>query len=174
MEMELDFMTFIANLKDMTQTDNDTLRKVLAKTPIEYWPNFIFYYSVFDKTNAEKCIKYYTDLIDQVVSLADQNTFSDNQVQLYKSFVQIYHNIDNRNFDISPIENIIEMEFTSVPDKYMQYMVRYNVLLWYSNKIFEDSSYLPKMRKLIQYLTDHEADYKALSDEVDANFRKKQ
>lgn len=174
MNMDLAFMTFIANVRDMSQTDNDTLRKVLEKTPIEYWLDYIYYYAVFDKTDTTKSIKYYTDLIDQVVSLADVDTFTDNQVQLYKSFVQIYHNIDNEDFDISPIENIITLEFTTVPDKYMQYMVSYNVLLWYSDRIFGDPSYLPKMRELTQYLTDHETEYNSLSAEVDKVLRNKQ
>lgn len=174
MNMDLAFMTFIANLRDMSQTDNDTLSKVLEKIPAEYWLDYIFYYAVFDKTDMDKSIKYYTDLIDQVVSLSDENTFTDNQVQLYKGFVQIYHNIDNEDFDISPIENIITLEFTTVPDKYMQYMVSYNVLLWYSNRIFGNPSYLPRMRELTQYLTDHETEYSNLSAEVDKVLRNKQ
>lgn len=171
MNMDLDFITFKANMRDYSSNSNDLLVNILSNVSTEYWIAYVFYYAFFDKTKTEKGIAYYCNLVDQVAKLSTDYTYDESEVQLYKEFVKIYYNVDNHDFDIAKTKELIEVEFTTTPDKYTQYMLRYNLLLWYSNVIYTEPSYLSEMRELIKYLNEHKNEYDELSSAVTKEVR---
>ena len=165
MDMDLDFITFKANMRDYTKNTDDLINSIMLSIKPEYHVIYALNYAIFDKSQKEQAVPYYQDLIEQICRLSSYD-YSEESIKLYKDFVAIYFNVDNSDFDIDEIVYLCKFEFTTVPDKYKQYMLRYNLLLWYSNMIWKDESYLPAMRELLQFLKEHEDEYKALMDEV--------
>lgn len=171
MNMDLDLIIFKANMRDFTHNPDDLLLRLFSTVDAEYWITYVLYYAYFDKTNAEKAIEYYTNLIDQVASLSEDHEYTESQIQLYKEYVKIYLNIDNEEYDISITEELSDSEYSLSSDKYIQFMLKYNLLLWYTNMIYAHTEYLTKLRALVTYLEDHKAEYDKLVEIVNTNVR---